>query len=95
MAIADKTERNNRLDEILEGLLLALCGTPDEPAAVRRRAPSRSSRAFRSLQKKVVRSRIVNEGLRIDGRGTTDIRPLVGRGRDPADGARLRPLPAG
>ena len=32
--------------------------------------------AFRSLQKQVVRSRIVNEGLRIDGRGTTDIRPL-------------------
>ena len=31
MAIADKTERNDRLDEILEGLILALAGTPDEP----------------------------------------------------------------
>jgi polyribonucleotide nucleotidyltransferase len=32
--------------------------------------------AFRSLQKAVVRRRIVGEGVRIDGRGTTDIRPL-------------------
>ncbi|MBV9889295.1 MAG: polyribonucleotide nucleotidyltransferase, partial [Rhizobacter sp.] len=30
MAIADKTERNDRLDEILEGLLLALTSTPAE-----------------------------------------------------------------
>ena len=43
MAIADKTERNDRLDEILEGLLLALCGTPDEPGPFAG-APSRSSR---------------------------------------------------
>ena len=33
-------------------------------------------KALRSLQKQVVRSRIVNEGVRIDGRGITDIRPL-------------------
>ncbi|MEE9416238.1 MAG: polyribonucleotide nucleotidyltransferase [Acidimicrobiales bacterium] len=32
--------------------------------------------AVRSLTKSVVRSRIVNEGLRIDGRGTADLRPL-------------------
>ena len=75
MAIADKTERNDRLDEILEGLLLALCGTPDEPQQYQSRA-KQVKPAFRSLQKQVVRSRIVNEGLRIDGRGTTDIRPL-------------------
>ena len=75
MAIADKTERNDRLDEILEGLLLALCGTPEEPQQYAPRA-KQIKPAFRSLQKKVVRSRIVNEGLRIDGRGTTDIRPL-------------------
>ena len=36
-------------------------------------------RAFRSLQKEVVRSRIVNEGARIDGRSTTEIRPLSAR----------------
>jgi polyribonucleotide nucleotidyltransferase len=32
--------------------------------------------AFRSVTKAIVRSRIVNEGARIDGRGPKDIRPL-------------------
>ncbi|MGD0560216.1 MAG: polyribonucleotide nucleotidyltransferase [Streptosporangiaceae bacterium] len=34
------------------------------------------SAAFRSVTKKLVRQRIINDGLRIDGRGLTDIRPL-------------------
>jgi polyribonucleotide nucleotidyltransferase len=34
------------------------------------------SAAFRSLTKKLVRERIIREGLRIDGRGLADIRPL-------------------
>src|SRR5215472_13123933 len=34
------------------------------------------SAAYRSLTKKLVRERIISEGLRIDGRGLTDIRPL-------------------
>ena len=32
--------------------------------------------ALRSLTKKLVRQRVITEGLRIDGRGLTDIRPL-------------------
>src|SRR6201999_1689261 len=35
------------------------------------------SAALRSLTKKLVRQRIINDGLRIDGRGLTDIRPLA------------------
>jgi polyribonucleotide nucleotidyltransferase len=35
------------------------------------------SAAFRSLTKKLVRQRIINDGVRIDGRGVTDIRPLA------------------
>jgi len=35
--------------------------------------------AVRSLTKRLVRRRIVDEGARIDGRGTTDIRPLTAR----------------
>src|SRR4029077_19695904 len=35
------------------------------------------SAAFRALTKKLVRQRIISEGLRIDGRGLTDIRPLA------------------
>jgi polyribonucleotide nucleotidyltransferase len=34
------------------------------------------SAAFRSLTKKLVRERIISGGVRIDGRGLTDIRPL-------------------
>jgi polyribonucleotide nucleotidyltransferase len=75
MAIADKHDRNTRLDEIEEKLLVALVGAPDSPGAFHDRAVH-VKRAFRALQKKVVRSRIVNEGERIDGRGPTDIRPL-------------------
>ena len=75
MAIADKTERNSRLDQIEEGVILSLCGTPEQPAPFQDRV-GQVKRAFRALQKKVVRTRIANEGLRIDGRSTTDLRPL-------------------
>src|SRR6476619_3946467 len=75
MAIADKTERNIRLDEIIEGLLLALAGTPEEPGPFAGRE-GEIKKAFRALQKKVVRDRIVNDGVRIDGRGIADLRPL-------------------
>jgi polyribonucleotide nucleotidyltransferase len=34
------------------------------------------SAAFRSLTKKLVRERVISEGVRIDGRGLADIRPL-------------------
>jgi polyribonucleotide nucleotidyltransferase len=35
------------------------------------------SAAFRSVTKKLVRERVIRDGLRIDGRGLTDIRPLT------------------
>jgi polyribonucleotide nucleotidyltransferase len=35
------------------------------------------SAAFRSLTKKLVRERVIRDGVRIDGRGLTDIRPLT------------------
>ncbi len=75
MTIADKTQRNERLDEIEHDLLVALVGTEDQPGPFADRA-GQVRKAFRSLQKQVVRTRIVNEGRRIDGRGTADIRPL-------------------
>jgi polyribonucleotide nucleotidyltransferase len=75
MSIADKTARNERLEAIESELSHALAGTDDAPGPFADRA-GQVRKAFRSLQKQVVRARIVNEGLRIDGRGTTDIRPL-------------------
>ena len=75
MAVADKTERNERLDSIKAEMTEALVGTAEAPGAFADRA-TQVSRAFRALQKKITRKRIVEEGVRIDGRGPTDIRPL-------------------
>jgi polyribonucleotide nucleotidyltransferase len=75
MKIADKTDRNHKLDEILVGIQVALIGTPEKPGVHAEQA-GEVKKAFRSLQKEVVRRRIVNEGVRIDGRGPADIRSL-------------------
>ncbi len=75
MKIADKSERNTKLDEILVGIQAALIGTVDKPGVHAEQA-GEVKKAFRSLQKEVVRKRIVNEGIRIDGRGAADIRSL-------------------
>ena len=76
MAIADKTERNNRLDQIDEGLLLALCGTPETPGPFQHDAGQVKPRVPLARRRRWCARRIVNEGLRIDGRGTADLRPL-------------------
>jgi polyribonucleotide nucleotidyltransferase len=73
LAIADKSERNARLDAIGAELMASLAGTPDAPGP---HDATAIKRAFRALQKEIVRSRIVNEGIRIDGRGAADLRPL-------------------
>jgi polyribonucleotide nucleotidyltransferase len=74
MAIGDKTERNTRLDELESALVAELAGADDAPFADRV-GPVRT--AFRALQKQVVRRRIVEDGVRIDGRSPTDLRPLA------------------
>jgi polyribonucleotide nucleotidyltransferase len=65
-----KAERNAALDAVGDEIIEAL-----EP-----RFPERTGEikaAIRSLTKKLVRQRIIEEGVRIDGRSTTDIRPLT------------------
>ncbi|MCZ7525232.1 MAG: polyribonucleotide nucleotidyltransferase [Acidimicrobiia bacterium] len=75
MAVGDKTARNARLDEIKAELTAKLVGTDDAPGPLADRA-GQVGKAFRSLQKEVVRERIANEGVRIDGRGPADLRAL-------------------
>jgi polyribonucleotide nucleotidyltransferase len=75
MAIADKSARSAKLDEIGADLIATLVGSVDSPGAHWERA-TEIKRAFRSLQKEVTRRRIVNDGVRIDGRGPADIRAL-------------------
>ncbi|HZQ77200.1 MAG TPA: polyribonucleotide nucleotidyltransferase [Acidimicrobiia bacterium] len=73
LSVADKHDRNTRIDEISAETVAALAGTAEEPGKFE---TTPVKRALRSLQKEIVRSRIVNEGFRIDGRTPTDIRPL-------------------
>ncbi len=67
--ILSKAERNEATEAatatIIEELAAEFEGREKEVKA-----------AVRSLQKKLVRKRIVEDGVRIDGRGTADIRPL-------------------
>ena len=69
LTIGDKQEREARLDEVkvsvLEKVAPQFEGREKEIGA-----------AFRSLNKKLVRRRILTDQVRIDGRGLTDIRPL-------------------
>ncbi|HEX5096571.1 MAG TPA: polyribonucleotide nucleotidyltransferase, partial [Acidimicrobiia bacterium] len=75
MGIADKTDRNTRLAEVEAETLIALSGSADAPGRYPEEAQA-VKKAFRSLQKNVVRTRIVNDGFRIDGRSPGDLRPL-------------------
>jgi polyribonucleotide nucleotidyltransferase len=75
MAIADKNMRNKRLDEIGDVVTATLIGSDEQPGPFAGRT-GEIKKALRSLQKEVVRSRIVKEGVRIDGRGLADLRPL-------------------
>ena len=69
LSIAGKQERENRLDEIKAEvqaeLAAAFAGREKEISA-----------AYRSVQKKLIRRRILTDGFRIDGRGLRDIRTL-------------------
>ncbi len=70
MAIVDKTERNAAVEEITSTVVADL----GEKFAGRE---SEIKAAVRSVTKKVVRRRIVEEGLRIDGRKAGDLRPIT------------------
>jgi polyribonucleotide nucleotidyltransferase len=69
LTIAGRHERETRIDEVKAAVLEKVApqfeGREKEIGA-----------AFRSLNKKLVRRRILTDQIRIDGRGITDIRPL-------------------
>ena len=93
VTIAGKAERNAATDAVAARAIAELAGTSDAPGEFAGREKE-IKEAVRSLTKKLVRKRIVDEGMRIDGRGLDRPAPRVGRGRRAADGARLRPVPA-
>jgi polyribonucleotide nucleotidyltransferase len=69
LKIGPKQERESRLDEI-KAELLAKVGAQFEGRE------GEVGAAFRSLNKKLVRERVLRDKVRIDGRGLADIRPL-------------------
>jgi polyribonucleotide nucleotidyltransferase len=75
-AISDKHDRGVAEGELRDEIIEALKAQFESDEAVGEDAEKMIKAAFRSTAKKVVRQRIVKEGLRIDGRGTADIRPL-------------------
>ncbi len=75
LTIAGKAEREGRLDEIKDAMRSALAGTDEQSGAFAGREKELSA-AYRAVQKKLVRERILRDKVRIDGRGLADIRAL-------------------
>jgi polyribonucleotide nucleotidyltransferase len=73
--IADKVERQNA-DDALKDSVKAAIAAQVEAGKLPADANGQVSGAYKSSTKKVVRGRILTEGVRIDGRGLADIRPL-------------------
>jgi len=73
--IAGKHERQNADDE-LKARVKAAVAEKVEAGELPAEANAQVSAAYKSVTKKVVRGRILTEGVRIDGRGLRDIRAL-------------------
>ena len=72
LTIAGKQDREEKLDELKNALKAELAGEGKEFEGREKEV----SAAYRSLQKKLVRERILRDKVRIDGRGLADIRAL-------------------
>ena len=69
LTIADKEERELKQDELGAQVQEALAADfPDQAGDIKA--------AYKKLTKATIRKRIIDEGVRIDGRGLTDIRPI-------------------
>lgn len=68
--IADKTERQNQDDELKARVKEQLAESLDETQL------NQVSAAYKSVTKKIVRTRVLKEGIRIDGRGKKNIRKI-------------------
>ncbi|MFM2115147.1 MAG: polyribonucleotide nucleotidyltransferase [Actinomycetota bacterium] len=73
--ISLKSERNEAIDKATAETVAELCGSSDAPGRFAGQEKG-VKEAVRSLTKKLVRKRIVEEGMRIDGRGPRDLRAL-------------------
>ena len=70
--ITDKTERNAANDAIKAEVVAELTGEGGAFEGQSRQVKS----AFKELTKSIIRQRVIDEGVRMDGRGVTDLRPV-------------------
>jgi polyribonucleotide nucleotidyltransferase len=68
-----KHERNDAFEKIHEGLLTELVSETDAPAK-----KVMVNRYYHEVQKQALRNLILDEGVRVDGRKTNEIRPIWG-----------------
>ncbi|MDQ0613119.1 polyribonucleotide nucleotidyltransferase [Microbacterium sp. W4I4] len=73
--IADKVERQNADDEVKDRVKAEVAAAI-EAGTLPASAAGEVSGAYKSVTKNIVRGRILAEGVRMDGRGLADIRPL-------------------
>ncbi|MCC5952610.1 MAG: polyribonucleotide nucleotidyltransferase [Acidimicrobiia bacterium] len=71
-SIVDKQERQAAEGDLRDEMLAELAPRFEEDPDAHKHLKA----AFRSLTKQIVRQRIIDEGVRIDGRGVADLRPL-------------------
>jgi polyribonucleotide nucleotidyltransferase len=69
--IADKTARQDADNELKDATKTKLAAQFDEVLM------GQFSAAYKSVTKKIVRDRVLKEGVRMDGRGLRDIRPIT------------------
>jgi len=71
VTIADKQERNQAQDDAKEATFAELGLAEDDEDG-----QAQASRAFKSVLKEMMRKRVVDEGVRLDGRSADEIRPI-------------------
>jgi len=72
----DKATRNQRTADLRERALDAAFDQAGDVEVSDEELERQAKNAFKSLEKKLIRRRVVNDGVRIDGRRPTDIREL-------------------
>ncbi|MFA5775126.1 MAG: polyribonucleotide nucleotidyltransferase, partial [Ilumatobacteraceae bacterium] len=75
VSISLKSERNAAIDDVTKATIAELAGTATAPGTFAGQE-KQIKEAVRSLTKKLVRKRVVEESVRIDGRGPKDLRPV-------------------
>ena len=73
----EKQARNAAVQKLRDDLVVALCGTADEPIKGGPKAVDVKT-AFGDVEEEVVRAMILNDGVRPDGRKVDEIRPISG-----------------